>query len=432
MKQAEIVGHTNKVINNLEYLVSEVKEIEYNYHGYLATSDESFAGNLKVATVRTDSIYHLLRNITLESLEQQKSLDTIKIGLDRNTANLKTALNFLEFSPSRIQVRDSLSKMEYLTSNRAEIRRQIRLMQYTEEGYLQLRIGKMTRFSSAIEVINLVSLVLSFLLALISLATYRKEKSARSEANIKSENYKQELESRVDELAIANKEVLQLRNIEKFAATGRISRTIAHEVRNPLTNINLATEQLKESIQGTEENTMLLEMIKRNSLRINQLISNLLNATKFSELVYQKASVNHIIDQALELAADRINLKHIIIEKHYSQDLRLLDIDEEKMKIAFLNIIVNAIEAMNSDNALLQITTQTDLSKCKIVFEDNGTGMNEETITKLFEPFFTKKETGNGLGLTNTQNIILNHKGKIEVESVEGTGTKIIIYLDVE
>ncbi len=432
MKQAEIVGHTNKVINNLEYLVSEVKEIEYNYHGYLATSDESFAGNLKVATVRTDSIYHLLRNITLESLEQQKSLDTIKMALDRKTANLKTALNFLEISPSPSKVRDSLSKMEYLTTNRAEIRRQIRLMQYTEEGYLQLRIGKMTRFSSAIEVINLVSLVLSFLLALISLATYRKEKSARSEANIKSENYKQELESRVDELAIANKEVLQLRNIEKFAATGRISRTIAHEVRNPLTNINLATEQLKESIHGTEENTMLLEMIKRNSLRINQLISNLLNATKFSELVYQKASVNHIIDQALELAADRINLKHIIIEKHYSQDLRLVDIDEEKMKIAFLNIIVNAIEAMNSDNAILQITTRMDLSKCKIIFEDNGTGMNEETITKLFEPFFTKKETGNGLGLTNTQNIILNHKGKIEVESVEGTGTKFIIYLDVE
>ena len=104
-------------------------------------------------------------------------------------------------------------------------------------------------------------------------------------------------------------------------------------------------------------------------------------------------------------------------------------LDKDKIRLAFLNIIVNAIEAMEKDSGVLKITTSKQGNKCLVEFNDNGTGMDEETLQKLFEPYFTKKIKGNGLGLTNTQNIILNHKGNINVRSGLGHGSSFIVTL---
>ncbi len=96
-----------------------------------------------------------------------------------------------------------------------------------------------------------------------------------------------------------------------------------------------------------------------------------------------------------------------------------------------LNIIVNAIEAMEKDKGVLQVQSRREGSKCIIEIRDNGKGMDEEVLQKLFEPYFTSKMKGNGLGLTNTQNIILNHKGKITVYSKPGKGALFVIALDL-
>ena len=430
-EQSVTVEHTNKVINNLEYLVSQIKEIEYNYHGFVATKQDVFQGNFLLSIKRKDSLYNLIKELTKDTDIQQKRMDTIKTMLDQKVTTMRRGIALLNRGDNTKPIQDSLYQLEYLNNNRTEIRKQIRMMQHMEEAFLEMRTERLNKSSGTIRWINLASLALAFLLAITSFFTYRRENKAGVEANKKSELYKKQLEDKLIDLAEANREIRQLRNIEKFASTGRIARTIAHEVRNPLTNINLASEQLKESVPETEETQMLLDMVKRNSLRINQLISNLLNATKFSELTYEATSINDLIDSALELADDRINLKHIDIKKSYAPNICDIAVDEEKMKIAFLNIIVNAIEAMKSEQGVLKIITETEGSKCKIIFEDNGIGMSEETLSKLFEPFFTNKDGGNGLGLTNTQNIILNHKGKIEVESIEGKGTTFIILLDM-
>ncbi len=438
VNQSEYVDHTNRVITNLEYLQSENKEIEYNYRGYIAVRNEDFRSRFYTSVKRTDSLFDLLRKLLNDKVSgietnpvQYKRLDTIKAVLDEKVKSFTSGLELYALVKDPAKYKDSLSTVNY-TGKLGTFRRQVKLMQYFESGLLAARSEKANNFSSSIKVINSVSLVIAFLLAISSFLTYRRENKAREEADEKSELYKEELETRVKELAEANKEIRELRNIEKFASTGRIARTIAHEVRNPLTNINLAAEQLKESLPENDDNNMLLDMVKRNSLRINQLISNLLNATKFSELTFEKVSVNEVIDHALEFANDRINLKHIKVEKHYETGACKIAVDEEKIKIAFLNIIVNAVEAMEADKGILRITTEALNKKCRITFEDNGIGMNEETVTKLFEPFFTNKDNGNGLGLTNTQNIILNHKGRIEVDSEEGKGTKFIILLDTE
>ena len=222
-----------------------------------------------------------------------------------------------------------------------------------------------------------------------------------------------------------------MKSIEKFAASGRIARTIAHEVRNPLTNISLASEQLKEAGIQNEETDILLGMIGRSVTRINQLVSDLLNSTRIEQLEFAPVNINQLLNEALELAQDRIELNHIKVEKYYAKDLCDIHVDKEKMKLAFLNIIVNAIEAMKKDKGVLEIKTFKQEGKCIIEFNDNGFGMDEETIQKLFEPYFTGKAKGTGLGLTHTQNIILNHRGSINVRSKKDHGSTFIVTLNL-
>ena len=245
----------------------------------------------------------------------------------------------------------------------------------------------------------------------------------------KNIQYQKDLESKIDELKRMDAEVRELKGMEKFTATGRVARSIAHEVRNPLTNIALAAEQLQDMPIQNTESSMLLDMISRNGIRINQLISDLLNATKAIELNIKKTNINNVLDKALEMAADRIDLSQVKVEKNYAKEICDVSVDEEKMKIAFLNIIVNAIESMEKNKGILSLRTKNSGEACIIEIEDNGSGMDEDTLQKLFEPYFTNKPKGNGLGLTNCQNIILSHRGKIMVKSNLGKGTVFIVTL---
>ena len=213
--------------------------------------------------------------------------------------------------------------------------------------------------------------------------------------------------------------------LEKMAATGRLVRTLAHEVRNPLTNIHLSVEQLEDEIQN-EDSKLFLGIIKRNGQRISDLITELLNNSKPSELAFGKISVHKILDETLEQAIDRINLKSIALEKQYGEDV-LLNVDSNKIKIALLNIIINAVEAMDEGKGLLLIKSYISNNYCYISIKDNGTGISPENMSRLFEPYFTAKNNGIGLGLAATLNIIQSHKATVDVNSEVGKGTEFII-----
>jgi signal transduction histidine kinase len=149
------------------------------------------------------------------------------------------------------------------------------------------------------------------------------------------------------------------------------------------------------------------------------------------QLIIQKRNINELLDETLEMAKDRIDLNHIKVEKKYSADICDISVDAEKIKIAFLNIIVNAIEAMENDKGILELITKKAGNKCIVEIRDNGIGMDEDTVQKVFEAFFTGKPNGTGLGLTNSQNIILSHKGKVKVYSQPFKGTSFVIILDI-
>jgi signal transduction histidine kinase len=223
----------------------------------------------------------------------------------------------------------------------------------------------------------------------------------------------------------------ELMDTEKLTVTGRIARTIAHEVRNPLTNINMSLEQLKDVLnQPDDSQKMYLDIIHRNSNRINQLITELLNSSRPAQLEMKEYSVNLLLEETLELAMDRIRLKKIKLNKDFDEALPALMLDPGKMKTALLNIIINAVEAMEEEKGELTIRTFMAGKHCNIVIEDNGGGISKENLANLFEPFFSKKSQGMGLGLFATQNIILTHKGSVDVKSVVGKGTTFTISLD--
>jgi signal transduction histidine kinase len=437
LKQARLVDHSNKIINGVESMLSSLKDAETGFRGYLLMNDRQFLAPYIQSRQAVDSSYNALLQETAIDHEEHSELATLQRLIDKKFEVMQQGLDIYERHPLRIS--DSLKIKGFFSLEiMSHIRTIVKQVQRAEQQRLKVRLDTMTTRYRTLNNVIIMSLGLAILMALFGYYTYSYENNARRVADKKVEEYQQQLKEQIGELDQANKELIKMRSIEKFAATGRIARTIAHEVRNPLTNINLAVEQLQSELNGKEHRSakvvdsadLMLEMIARNSARINLLITDLLNSTKFTELVYQRISVNQLLDETLELAKDRITLKDITVTKSYMDGICDIAVDLERMKIAFLNIIVNAIEAMEPGSGILQLKTFSRDDKCVISITDNGMGLDEESLSKVFEPYFTSKTRGTGLGLTNTQNIILNHNGHISLESKKGMGTTFTIQLD--
>jgi PAS domain S-box-containing protein len=214
---------------------------------------------------------------------------------------------------------------------------------------------------------------------------------------------------------------------EKLSAAGRLVRTLAHEVRNPLNNINMSVEQLvTEPI--TEEGALYLDIIQRNSKRIGDLITELLDSSRPSDLVFEKSALQGILDDSIAESLDRITLQHINMQIRYPDEAAFIMANKEKLKIAFLNIIINAVEAMPADGTgQLDISLDSNPDMHVVTIRDTGCGIPEEHISRLFEPYFTSKRNGMGLGLAATLNILQSHKSQIDVTSAVNAGTTFTI-----
>lgn len=428
-RQSESITHSYDIINTLESIKAEITDAETGVRGYAITKDFHY---LKPYNTGSRNVIHLL--VTLKALTAAydpylQRADSLARMINKRLSDLKKFIQDFERSGFVLtdEILSSRDANKILMEN---IRSLVQELKREEQLTMDRRNEVLQRFFKSTTIITVVSLIIALVTIFYSLVMYNRQNKAKEEADRSVRAYSQELEARVNELKKVNGELEELRSIEKFASTGRIARTIAHEVRNPLTNISLAAEQLKETSGGNEDSDQLLGMISRNVNRINQLVSDLLTATKSQQLEFTSVNINDLVDEALDLARDRIELNRIRVEKHYDKSICQLSVDVEKIKLSFLNIIVNAIEAMEKDKGVLTITTYNAVSKCIIDFGDNGMGIDPETVQKLFDPYFTSKTNGNGLGLTNTQNIILSHKGNIHVRSFKGKGSNFIVTLN--
>jgi PAS domain S-box-containing protein len=215
---------------------------------------------------------------------------------------------------------------------------------------------------------------------------------------------------------------------EKLAATGRLVRTLAHEVRNPINNINLASEHLRNT-DKPEENALYFDIIDRNSNRINVLIKELLNSSRPSEMQLKESVLQSVIDEIVNLAKDRVDLKNIVLQVEQPSDLINIYCDYDKLVIALQNILINAVEAIDHEGGRISIRIKKDKEHAVIEINDNGSGIEEDKIPRLFEPYYTSKRNGIGLGLASTLNIIQAHSGSIEVTSEVKKSTTFTVML---
>ena len=216
-------------------------------------------------------------------------------------------------------------------------------------------------------------------------------------------------------------------NAEKIAVTERIAKSLANEIINPLSNINLSLEQLKLEL-GPNENSIdiYIDIIKNNFERINMLITDFINSTQSVELNIQPKSINILLDESLEYVNEDIKSNNINVIKDYNETDLFVKVDFDKMVNTFFHLLSNAITA-NANEIKINIKSEDDFAVISV--KDNGDGITSENQKRIFEPFFTTKVKSLGLGLTNAQKSISNHKGIIDFVSNENMGSTFTIKL---
>jgi signal transduction histidine kinase len=223
-----------------------------------------------------------------------------------------------------------------------------------------------------------------------------------------------------------------MRRQESLAAVGQATAQVAHEIRNPLGSIRLGVAMLRDNVKD-EEGLNTIELVERGIRHLNKLVVDVAQFSRRKALETSEVDINELLDHSLELAADKINEKATTLEKHYAPEIPAGNWDFDQLSQVFVNLIANAIDASPSGSSLTITTSTVELNDAKkfarVSIADQGTGMDQATRERIFEPFFSTKKRGTGLGLAIVKQIIEQHDGEINVESEADQGTKFIIDL---
>jgi signal transduction histidine kinase len=215
---------------------------------------------------------------------------------------------------------------------------------------------------------------------------------------------------------------------ERLATAGKMSASFAHEIRNPLSSMRMLSQMLMKKPDVTPEQQQSLEYILEEIERIDNIVKGLMDFARPTTLNLQQQPFPPILQSVLALMEANLEHHHIKVESDFSHDLTDFKFDADKIKQAFMNVVLNGMEAMPEGGTLTVSTFKQENTVCLKVM-DTGIGISEDDIEHLFEPFFTRKDKGTGLGLANVKRILEEHDGKIEIESTLGEGTTVTMWL---
>ena len=232
----------------------------------------------------------------------------------------------------------------------------------------------------------------------------------------------QQLKLAKEREAEAQKKLIQA---EKLASIGRIAAGIAHEIRNPLTSVKLNIQKVMESdkLEGVAKDH--LDISQEGIGQIENFVKELLSFTRVSTLNRDRFSVEQIIEESLKIIAGSLEQKKVRLERDFQANLPEVFVDADRLRQVFLNILRNACEAVEEGGEIVLSLSWKDGSNGKnmrIEISDSGCGIPEEDWETIFEPFYTTKSSGIGLGLSNARKIVEQHKGSIRVKKKEGKG----------
>ena len=226
----------------------------------------------------------------------------------------------------------------------------------------------------------------------------------------------------------------KLREAEHLSGIAQLAKSIAHEIRNPLNFISLSIDHLKKKYmpQANEDKAQfetLIVSIKHEIQRLNKLVGDFLEYGKPMRLSLQVTDLGNLIGEVLELVRAKAEKDGIRIT-YRNGEIPVLSVDPELIKTCIFNIILNAFQAM-PEGGDLTVITETSNGKAYIIVEDTGEGVSKENMQKLFDPFFSTKRTGLGLGLAMTKRVVEEHGGKADFQSTEGKGSVMTISLPI-
>jgi len=247
------------------------------------------------------------------------------------------------------------------------------------------------------------------------------------------EEWANTLERKVEERAEEMKKInAQLFRSEKLASLGKLAAGVAHEINNPLTGILTNSSLLLEDFDKDDPRREDVEVMVNETIRCREIVKRLLDFARQTKPQKRLANINALIDNIILLVRNQASFRNITIEKRLGDQLPELLIDPDQVQQVFVNIILNAAEAM-AKGGRLEVVSQLsrDGRSIAVAFSDTGPGIPEAHRERIFDPFYTTKEHGTGLGLSISYGIIEQHGGTISVESTVGAGSTFTIQLPI-
>lgn len=241
-----------------------------------------------------------------------------------------------------------------------------------------------------------------------------------------------ELSARVRSLVATKAAREKLVEGEKSKALERMMGEVEHEIRNPLTSIGGFARRVYDRLPQGDPNKKYMEMIITDVARLENMIKELLELETTAVSYRELTNINDVIVEALKSFNQDLEDRGIEAKTELGDDLPLISIDQEQMKMALGNLVENSIEAMQDKLKILKITSRISDGCMEIQVSDTGKGIPKDKIKNIFDPFFTSKTRGPGVGLTFTLKIIQEHRGTVSVESEPGKGTIFTIRLPLK
>ena len=234
-----------------------------------------------------------------------------------------------------------------------------------------------------------------------------------------------------------NKELAQMRNrlleADKLAALGEIAAGVAHEIRNPLVSIGGFTRRIRKKVGDDSPITQYLDVIIDEVTRLERTLNEMLDFSSDARGHFEEHNLNDIIEQSLELLDRELGDHEVQVNRVYGENLPQVFCDDRQIKHVFLNLFLNAIQAMGEAGGTLTVRTFTVMREAKQFVagevSDTGGGIPMDVVHNIFNPFFTTKDQGSGLGLSIVHKIVTRHYGQVEVHNLSGEGAAFLVTL---
>lgn len=223
-----------------------------------------------------------------------------------------------------------------------------------------------------------------------------------------------------------------VRRVDRLAAVGELAAGVAHEIRNPLSAISGSVQILVDELPKDNSSRIFGGVVLKEIERLNGIIEDLLYFAKPSKHYVTSINPNELVENVLFLLLPSIKKEIVVLDRHFDSSIGIISVDIQLIKQVLVNLLLNAIQALPKEYGKITVTTKGMIKGIEIIIEDNGKGIDQESLPKIFDPFFTTKDTGTGLGLAVSNKIIEIHQGYIRAESIVGLGSTFTIYLPYE